>query len=100
RVFPMAAGGTVWRAVAVHMVAAAMTSAIWVALAEAWAATLDALIPGFGAGALHEAQRSLLFVVGVLLFWLVAVFLYLLIAFQASRDAETRALELTLLARE
>ena len=100
RVFPLEAGGNVLRAVAVHVAAAAMTSAVWVTLAEGWAATLDALFPGLGARALHVEQRSLLFVVGVLLFWLVAVFLYLLIAFQASREAETRALELTLLARE
>jgi LytS/YehU family sensor histidine kinase len=71
-----------------------------VTLAEGWATALDALVPGFGARALYADERSLLFVVGVLLFWLVAVFLYLLIAFRASRDAETRALELTLLARE
>ena len=58
------------------------------------------LIPALGARDLLVEQRGLLFVVGVLLFWLVAVLLYLLIAFQASRDAETRALELTLLARE
>jgi len=100
RVFPMEAGGRIPRAVAVHLVAAATTSAVWVSLAEGWAAALDALFPGFDARALHAEQRSLLFVVGVLLFWLVAVLLYLLIAFQASREAETRALELTLLARE
>ena len=38
--------------------------------------------------------------VGALLFWLAAAGHYLLIAFQTSRDAETRALEQTLLARE
>jgi two-component system sensor histidine kinase AlgZ len=100
RVFPIEAGGRASRAAGVHLIAGAMTSAIWVTLAEGWAATLDALTPGFGALALHAEQRSLLFVVGVLLFWLVAVLHYLLIAFQASRDAETRALELTVLARE
>jgi two-component system sensor histidine kinase AlgZ len=100
RVFPMEAGGKVLSASIVHTAAAAMTSAIWVALAEGWALALDALFPGFGARALHADERSLLLVVGVLLFGLVAVFLYLLMAFQASREAETRALELTLLARE
>ena len=38
--------------------------------------------------------------VGALLFWLAAACHYLLIAFEASRDAETRAIELDLLARE
>jgi two-component system, LytTR family, sensor histidine kinase AlgZ len=100
RVFPLDANGSVPRAVFVHIIAAAMTSAIWVTLGEGWAATLDSLAPGLAARALHADQRSLIFVVGVLLFWLVTVFLYMLIAFQASSDAETRALELMILARE
>src|SRR5690349_12619801 len=63
RVFPIEGGGPVWRAASVHIVAAAMTSALWVALAEAWASTLDAFLPGFGATALHRDQRSLLFLI-------------------------------------
>jgi hypothetical protein len=100
RAFPMEQGGRAPRAIAVHVVAAAMTSGVWITLAEGWATTLDTVFPQLDARQLHADARSLLFVVGVLLFWLVAVFLYLLIAFQASRDAETRSLELTLLARE
>jgi LytS/YehU family sensor histidine kinase len=41
-----------------------------------------------------------LLVVGAFLFWLAAIFDYMLIAFETSREAETRALELSLLARE
>ena len=100
RVFPMDETSSVPRAVVVHVIAGATTSAVWVTLAEGWAVTLDAMLPGFAARTLHSDRRSLLFVVGVLLFWLVTVFLYLLIAFQKSREAETRALELTILARE
>ena len=48
----------------------------------------------------YAQQRPLLFVVGALLYWLAAACHYLLIAFQASREAETRAFEQTLLARE
>ena len=55
---------------------------------------------GGDAQLLYTQQRSLLFLIGVFLFWLAAAFHYLLIAFEASRVAETRALELNLLARE
>jgi LytS/YehU family sensor histidine kinase len=59
-------------------------------------------VAGFGAAgaALYTTQRPLLFVVGALLFWLVSVFFYLLIAFDASKDAERANVELSLLARE
>lgn len=99
RALPLEPGRTA-RAVAALMVGALVTSALWVAIGQACAAALDSLVDGLGAGALLNEQRQLLFVVGALLFWLVATIYYLLIAFQASRAAETRALELSLLARE
>jgi LytS/YehU family sensor histidine kinase len=71
-----------------------------VGLAGAWARVLDALGADSAAGALFGEQQWLLFAIGALLFWLAAVFHYLLIAFDASREAERRALELNLLARE
>src|SRR5687768_14975470 len=52
------------------------------------------------AGSLYDPQRPLLFVVGALLFWLVSSFFYLLIAFDASKDAERANMKLRLLARE
>ena len=47
-----------------------------------------------------RSNARCLFVVGALLYWLAAACHYLLVAFQTSRDAETRAFEQTLLARE
>ena len=75
-------------------------SAIWTALGYVWAGALDALGGELGAQPFYAQQRPLLFVVGALLYWLAAACHYLLVAFQTSRDAETRAFEQTLLARE
>jgi LytS/YehU family sensor histidine kinase len=100
RVFPVDAHANAWRVVFVQLLASALASALWVAAAGAWARTIDSVTGGTGAAALFAERRPLLFVVGALLFWLAAVFHYLLIAFEASREAETRALALNLLARE
>ncbi len=99
RAFPIDDRVAVPRVVAVHMAVAVLASAIWVGIGAGWASAVDAVV-NLGAGLLFAEQRALLFVVGALLFWLAAVFHYLLIAFEASREAERRALELSLLARE
>lgn len=100
RVFPVDVRANAWRVVFVQLLASALVSALWVAAAGAWARTIDSLIRNAGAVSVYSERRPLLLVVGALLFWLAAVFHYLLIAFEASREAETRALELNLLARE
>jgi len=100
RVFPLDARSRAWTAAVAHVMAAALASVTWVGMAGAWAVTIDSVAGGSDADALYTGQRPLLFVVGALLFWLAAAFHYLLIAFEASRDAETRVLELNLLARE
>lgn len=100
RAFPIDARMRMWRVVVAHILAASIASAMWVAIAAAWATAIDSLAGDVGAELLYAEQRPLLFVVGALLFWLAAAFHYLLIAFEASREAETQALELRLLARE
>ena len=91
-----------WQAVlAVHGLGGAVASLIWVGMARAWAAVFVWLSgrPG-GIEALGGDGWGLLFLAGVLLFWLAVVVHYLLIAFESSRDAERQAFELRLLARE
>jgi two-component system, LytTR family, sensor histidine kinase AlgZ len=105
RVFPLDPGASTWKVLPVHGLASVLASAIWGAMGTAWARAVDSVaggsIPGgLGAEQLHADLGPVLFVVGALLYWLAAVFHYLLIAFEASRDAERRALELNLLARE
>ena len=98
RAFPIDAVGNIWNLLLAHVAAAAVASMLLLVSGLGWALTLDALAP-LGAWRLFEQQRVLLFVLGTLLFWLATASLYMLIAFQASRDAETRAIELDLLAR-
>jgi two-component system sensor histidine kinase AlgZ len=98
----------VWQVAVVHMAAAAIASASWVGAAGGWSRALMAWGIGPAGGVLAEtpdggvfvAYRPVLFVVGVLLFWLSVIVSYLLMAFEASREAERRNLELGLLARE
>ena len=98
RIFPLRS--QTWQVAAAQIVAAIFASALWVAAAGAWARTLDVAGIGSAGAALYQNQRALLFVIGALLFWLVSAFFYLLIAFDASKDAERANVELSLLARE
>jgi LytS/YehU family sensor histidine kinase len=97
--FPLHMRTSAPKLIGVHLGVGAMASAILIALGTGWAALLDSL---FNAGTrlLFADQWALLFIVGTLLYWLAAIFHYLLIAFEASREADKRALELSLLARE
>ena len=100
RAFPLGGRSTLTALVIVQLAAAASASAIWTGLGFVWAGALDGLGGELGAQAFYTQQRPLLFVVGALLYWLAAAGHYLLIAFQTSREAETRAFAQTLLARE
>jgi two-component system, LytTR family, sensor histidine kinase AlgZ len=84
----------------VHVLAGVVVSVVWVGMAGAWSRVIDTLVGGQDARLLFDGQQLVLFAVGALLFWMATVVHYLLIAFEASREAETRALELNLLARE
>ena len=100
RAFPIGGHTNVSTLVIVQMTAAAVAGALWTMLAYLWAGALDALTGGIGAQPFYAERWPLLLVVGALLHWLAAAGHYLLAVFQASRDAETRAFEQTLLARE
>jgi two-component system, LytTR family, sensor histidine kinase AlgZ len=86
RAFPMDGISNIWNFLLGHVAAAAVASMLLLVSGLGWALTLDALAP-LNAWQLFEQQRVLLFVLGTLLFWLATASLYLLIAFQASRDA-------------
>jgi hypothetical protein len=98
RAFPIDATN-VWNVYLAYLASAAVASLLWVVSGLGWATTLALLGLG-GPAEIFREQQLLLFVLGTLLFWLAAAAQYLLMAFQASRDAETRAIELDLLARE
>lgn len=88
------------RLLAVHGSGAAVSCVLWLVAGRAWAAFLERS-PWFeGVTRRFGAQIPLLFAVGVLLFLLASAVHYVLIAFEESREAERRALETEVLARE
>jgi hypothetical protein len=95
RAFPLATSSP-WRIGIAQVMSAVFASAMWVAIGNLWASVFDAPLRD----ALFEEQRTLLFVVGALLFWLASVFFYLLMVFETSQQAERDNVELRLLARE
>ncbi len=99
RAFPLGSHG-VLKLAGVHLLAAILTSSLWLLMSRGMAAAL------MSSGALGEVgtqlqrQAPLLFTVGILLFFLASAGGYLMAAFEQSREAERRALELQILARE
>jgi LytS/YehU family sensor histidine kinase len=99
RTLPSSEGALV-RLFGTYAAAAMVSSGLWLAAGQLWTFLLD-LLPWFdGAGARYAAHTPILFVSGVLLFLLAVTVHHLLIVFEASRRAETRALEHQVLARE
>src|SRR2546428_4474203 len=88
------------RLVTTHITAAVVSAGAWVALGWAWAWLLDFTFNVTGIAMRYGAQVPTLFVSGVLLFLLAVAFNYILITLEASRRAESKALELQVLARE
>jgi two-component system, LytTR family, sensor histidine kinase AlgZ len=83
-----------------HGGAALVTSAAWVLLGAGIGRLLDQ-VPAFsGMAEGYAAQVPPLFAVGVLLYLLSVALHYVLLAFEAAREAERREAQLALLARE
>jgi two-component system, LytTR family, sensor histidine kinase AlgZ len=90
---PLRTTGALYVLVAVNT-AAAVSSLIW-AGAVGWAVAI-----GLGIEPQYLRQRPILFAAGFLLFDLAAAFHYALIALEASRQAQARAMQASILARE
>ena len=91
---------SIGRLIGTHVAAAGIASAFWVGLGEGWSMVLDTSSYFNGAADRYAGQRPILFLSGALLFLLAVAFNYLLITFEISQQAETRSLELQVLARE
>ncbi len=91
RATPLSQGNT-WRVVSTHGLAAWLSSAVWQLTGMVWASALGRVPYFAGAPAAYRQQALMFFVVGLLLYGLAAITCYLYLAFQASREAETRAL--------
>jgi hypothetical protein len=86
------------RLVLTHLTAAVVVSALWIAVARALATTL-ARRAGF-VGLEDRLDFSVLWATGVLLWFLSVTLHYVLLAEQAAREAQERALEARILARD
>ena len=96
---PLTASG-VPRVLVSSVLAAAFASGLWLGLAQAWIAVLG-LTAAFAPAADRYAQQlPFLFAIGVLLFLLSLAVHYVLLAFEAARQAERRQLELEILTRD
>lgn len=96
---PMSAGRE-WLAISAQLTAAIQASAVWAGIAAFWAVALQRWM---SAGLTREAifrDLGLLFAAGIPLYLLSAVAHYLVLAFEASYEAERRVLETEVTARE
>src|SRR5215813_5402553 len=89
-----------FRLIGSHGTAAAVSAGAWVLVGGVWAWLLGEAFAIDGIGSRYIAQIPILFISGVLLFLIAVAFNYLLIAFETSQRAESKALELQVLARE
>ena len=85
--------------IAVHGAGAVVSSLLWLAAGRLWVFLWQRSGLFEDAGRQYATQAPLLFVVGVLLFVLASAVHYVMIAFEASVEAERRALEQAVLAR-
>ena len=84
----------------VYAVSASLSSSLWILLCNAWVWALNqSQILGFS-GERTVGETRLLFGIGVVLYLLAVAVHYLIIAFEASREAERRTLDMRVLAQE
>ena len=88
------------RVLTASMVAAWVGAALWLALNEAWLATLESMPELASITPRFRAQVPFLFVVSVMLYLLVLSVHYVVLAFEAFRTAERQQLELQVLTRD
>ncbi|MDX1384991.1 MAG: PP2C family protein-serine/threonine phosphatase, partial [Thermoanaerobaculia bacterium] len=93
-------GSTLVQPLAAHGFAALLSSTIWVVAGIGWSEALDRTRPYADTREHYMDMLVLFVVVGVLLYGLAVAVHYLLIAFETSREAESRNLELRVQTQE
>ena len=96
---PLASSGAV-RLLVTTLASALITSAVWLLLGRAWIELLAGRAIVVDAAATFDRNDTVLFGFGLLLYLLSLAGSHLLASFELSREAERRALEGTVLARE
>ncbi|HUL78053.1 MAG TPA: histidine kinase, partial [Vicinamibacteria bacterium] len=88
------------RAFVTQLLAALVSGSLWLAAGRGFARALDRLGVFPGLVGRQSAATPLLLGLGVALYLLAATLHYMIVAFEASRDAERRALEFEIASRE
>ena len=88
------------RALGTQLAAALISATLWLVVGRGFAHVLDRYGPFPGLGAKQSEAAPVLLGLGVMLYLLTATLHYLLRAFEASQEAERRALELEIASRE
>lgn len=88
------------RVLGTQLVAATISAIIWLVASQGWALLLDRYGPFPGLAATQTEAAPLLLGLGVAFYLLAAALHYLLGAFDASQEAERRALQLEITSRE
>ena len=99
RATPLTTSGAV-RVLVSSMLAAAFASGLWLGLTRVWMALLNLTAAFAPAADRYAQQQPFLLAFGVLLYLLSLAVHYVLLAFEAAREAERRQLELEILTRE
>ena len=99
RATPLRSSG-ITRVFGTHLVAAFILSFLWAQIGRVYAHALSTSPSFQGLGARYDAHFAILIVSGVLLYLVNVGFFYVLIALEASRAAEARVLETSVLARD
>ena len=99
RATPLRSSG-IARVFVTHILAAFLLSFVWVQIGRVYARALSTSPPFTGLEVRYDAHAAILIVSGVLLYLVNVGFFYVLIALEASRAAEARVLETSILARD
>jgi hypothetical protein len=99
RATPLRTSG-ITRVFATHLVAAFILSFVWAQIGRVYAHALSTSPSFQGLDVRYDAHFAILIVSGVLLYLVNVGFFYVLIALEASRAAEARVLETSVLARD
>jgi two-component system, LytTR family, sensor histidine kinase AlgZ len=99
RATPLRSSGIV-RVSATHLLEAFLLSFVWIQIGRLYARGLSSSALFQGLDVRYNAHAAILLVSGVLLYLINVGFFYVLIALEASRDAEARVLETSVLARD
>ncbi|MGA2810677.1 MAG: histidine kinase [Candidatus Acidiferrum sp.] len=83
-----------------HATAAALVSLLWLQLGKSLAAALSRLAPFSDLNTRYVAAVPILFTAGFLLYLLAVAYYYVLLSLEASREAQARVMESTVLARD